>query len=181
MRLDKNRGFSLLELVIVVIVIGLLLTFGVDRLLALRVEAERAAMESTLGALRSALGLKVAENIVKKKVAALPALAGSNPMDRLSEKPKNYLGELTAPDPGTIEGGVWYFDTGNGTLVYRVSNSAHFSSSLPGPARARFTIQLDFEDVNSDGRFDPAIDKIGGLRLQEVEPYRWTKIPLMGP
>jgi prepilin-type N-terminal cleavage/methylation domain-containing protein len=96
-----NGGFSLLELVIVIVIISVLMVLAISRLLALMVDAERTAMETVAGTLRSAIGMKVAESIVKSKVKDLPAFEGSNPMALLAETPHNYLGELDGADPAS--------------------------------------------------------------------------------
>ena len=80
-------GFSLFELLVVIVIISVLVVIAISRLLALQVDAERVVMESTVGALRSGLGIKVAESIVKQKVSALPAYEDSNPMNLLAEVP----------------------------------------------------------------------------------------------
>jgi len=172
-----QHGFSLLELVIVISIISLLFVLAVDRLLVLKVDAERVSMESVAGTLRSALGIEVATHIARGKIAALAGLENSNPMDTLAEVPKNYKGPLFAPDPALIEGGNWYFDTQSGTLVYRVENVTYFKTDLPGPARARFQIKLVYEDINANGTYDTGIDKLRGLRLAGLDNYRWTNEP----
>ena len=55
MRRRGERGFSLLELLIVIVIISVLLVVAIDRLLILRFEAERATVRTVIGALRSAL------------------------------------------------------------------------------------------------------------------------------
>ena len=170
----RDTGFSLLELVAVIVIISLLLVIAISRLLALQVDAERVAMQTVLGTLRSAIGMKVAETIVKDNVPGLGSLVGSNPMDRLAELPSNYLGELKDVDPAQQETGNWYFDSAAKTLVYLVRNKGHFTGGSPGKSRARFAIQLVFADRNSNGVFDRRVDSIQGLRLSALEPYRWT-------
>lgn len=169
----NQRGFSLLELVIVIAIIVLLLVIAVDKLLPLRVDAERTAMENVLGSLKSALSIEVAAQIAKGRIPSLAALQDSNPMRRLSETPNNYLGELDAPDPASIEGGQWYFDRRDNTLVYRVSNVESFQTPLPGPARARFAVRLDYDDMNGNNHFDTGVDTLRGLRLEALDAYTW--------
>ena len=168
-------GFSLLELVVVIGIVVLLLVIAVNKLLPLRADAERTAMEGVLGTLKSALSIEVSAHIAKGKIPALSVLADSNPMRRLSEIPRNYLGELDAPDPATIEGGQWYFDLKSHTLIYRVSevNVDYFKTALPGPARARFAVRLDYDDANGNGRFDNGVDALRGVRLEPLEAYSW--------
>lgn len=170
-----QRGFSLLELVIVIAIIVLLLVIAVDKLLPLRVDAERTAMENVLGALKSALNIEVAAHIAKGQIPLLAALQDSNPMNRLSEQPKNYAGEFDAPDPIAIEGGQWYFDRHDHSLVYRVSNVESFQTSLPDPPRARFAVRLDYDDMNGNNSFDKGIDAIRGVKLEALEAYTWSE------
>ncbi|MEK7206796.1 MAG: prepilin-type N-terminal cleavage/methylation domain-containing protein [Pseudomonadota bacterium] len=168
------RGFSLLELVVVIVIISILLTVAISRLLALQVDAERVAMETVAGTLRSAIGIKVAEHIVRQNIAGLKDLEGSNPMDRLAELPKNYLGELDGPDLSRLEDGNWYFDTRSRVLVYLVRNKGFFTSGLDDLPRAGFVIRLVYADRNSNGVFDPGVDSIEGLRLAAVASYAWS-------
>ena len=170
-----GAGFTLLELVIVITIISVLLVIAVSRLLALQVDAERVAMNTVVGVLRSAIGIKVAESIVRQDIGGLPSLAGSNPMDRLAELPSNYLGEKDGVDPATLEDGNWYFDTGSGTLVYLVRNKGYFTGGLQNPPRARFAIRIVYTDRNGNGVFDVGVEAIEGLRLAVLEPYAWTR------
>lgn len=170
-----NSGFSLLELVIVIVIISVLMVLAMSRLLALMVDAERVTMESVAGALRSAIGMKVAESIVKSKAAELPAFDGSNPMALLAETPHNYLGELDGPDPARLEDGNWYFDRRDRTLVYLVRNKGFFAGGQPDPPRARFVVRLIYSDRNGNGVFDQGKDDIAGLRLSPVEKYSWSR------
>ncbi|MHB1140542.1 MAG: prepilin-type N-terminal cleavage/methylation domain-containing protein [Sulfuricaulis sp.] len=170
-----SRGFSLLELVIVIVIISVLMVLAMSRLLALMVDAERVTMESVAGALRSSIGMKVAESIVKSKVADLPAFEGSNPMALLAETPHNYLGELDGADPAKLEDGNWYFDKRDKTLVYLVRNKGFFVGGQPSPPRARFALRLVYSDRDGNGVFGPGADVIEGLRLSPVEKYSWSR------
>lgn len=172
--MDKARGFSLIEMVIVIILIGILYVIGADKLLEMRADAERVALENAVGTLQSALNIEAAAYIARDDIQGLYALEGGNPMNRLSKKPKNYLGELPGPDPATIEGGKWYFDTRDGTLVYRVRYGDHFTTALPGPPRARFAVRLDYDDVNGNRVFDKDMEQIQGVRLDALESYAWS-------
>lgn len=170
-----SGGFSLIELVVVVVLIAFLVVIAIARLLALQADAERVTMETVAGVLRSALGMKVAESIVRNELPGLAALEGSNPMDRLAELPTNYLGELDKPDPSRLDDGNWYFDRSERTLVYLVRNKTHFEGGVANPPRARFTIQVAYSDKNRNGRYDAGIDAVEGLRLSPIEPYKWVR------
>jgi len=170
-----SAGFSLLELVVVIVIIAFLMVIAIARLMAMQAEAERVAMATVAGTLRSALGMMVAESIVRQDVGRLAALEGSNPMTRLAELPPNYLGEIDHPDAGRLEDGNWYFDRSDRTLVYLVRNKTHFSGGISDPPRARFAVQLVYGDKNRNGKYDAGIDSIEGLRLSPVEPYQWVR------
>ncbi len=169
-----SRGFTLLELVIVICVIGLLTVIGARRLLALRVEAERAALTQVVGGLQAAVSLEMLSRVSRGEDDALADLADSNPMDLLVEPPWSYLGELDGPDPARVKPGRWYFDRRSGQLVYRVRYADRFRSALPGPARAAFRVELVWDDRNGNGRFDPGVDGVAGARLRRVADYGWV-------
>lgn len=171
----SSRGFSLLELVVVIVLVAILMTIAIARLMALQAEAERVAMETVVGTLRSALGMKVAESIVRHELNGLVALQASNPMERLAELPTNYLGEFDRHNPGELQDGSWYFDRSDRTLVYLVRNKAHFSGGAANPPRARFAVNLLYGDKNHNGRFDAGTDSVEGLRLAPLEPYKWLR------
>ncbi len=170
----RCSGFSLIEMIIVVILVGILYVIAIDKLLEMRVDAERAALKNVVGALKSALSIEVAAHIARDDVKGLYVLEGSNPMNRLSEKPRNYLGELAGPDPATIEGGEWYFDTRAATLIYRVKYGDRFKTTLLGAPRARFAVRLDYDDVNGNRAFDKGTEQIRGVRLDASESYAWN-------
>lgn len=170
----RARGFTLLEMVIVIVLISVLLVVAIDRLLAIKAMAERTAVEQVIGTLRSALLIRFAELAARNRLAEAPSLAGANPMLLLSERPQSYVGELSAPNPADIPPGHWYFDSRERVLCYLVESSDYFQSELAGPARVRFAIQPVFDDVNGNGRYDAGIDALRGFRLAPVEPYSWN-------
>lgn len=170
------RGFSLLELLIVIVIISVLSLVAVDRLLRLRFEAERVMVESMLSGLRSALYIEFAGAAVRGRSDAMAQeITGGNPMKLLSERPDTYAGEYAAADPGSVAPGTWYFDTRERHLVYVVRFPEQFSSALPGPARARWRVLPDYDDRDGNGRFEPGRDSARGLRLVPVEPYAWRE------
>jgi prepilin-type N-terminal cleavage/methylation domain-containing protein len=170
-----ERGFSLLELLIVVVIISVLMVVAIDKLLKLRYEAERVMVQSVVAALRSALYVEFSASTARGEKNRLDGLRGSNPMLRLSERPDNYAGEFYGPDPAVFEPGTWYFDTRDHALVYVLRFPEQFVSSLSGPPRVRFRIEPDYEDIDHNGRYDPGRDPLLGLKLVPLEPFSWKE------
>jgi prepilin-type N-terminal cleavage/methylation domain-containing protein len=172
-RTRPRRAFTLLELVIAICIIALLVTLALERLLALRAEAERVVLEETLGALRAGVAMELVSLLAKGADHELLHLHECNPMDSLMAVPANYLGELEAVDPSTIPPGNWYFDRTDRLLVYRVRYAEDFETELAGAPRARFRTELSYRDRDGNGRFDPGVDELRGVRVSAAEPYRW--------
>ena len=168
-----ERGFSLLELVVVIVVVSLLLLVAIDRLLGLRFEAERVAMQSVVAAMRAGLHLEFAGAATRGRLDGVAAARGSNPMLRLSETPDNYAGEFYGPDPALFAPGTWYFDTRAHAIVYVVRFPEQFVTGLSGTPRARLAVEPDYDDLDRNGRFDPGRDPVRGLKLVPVEPFFW--------
>lgn len=168
-----SRGFSLLELVIVIALVSLLLAIAVDRLLLVKARAESMGMEQVVGTLRSAMTIRVAELVARARVAEVATLAGTDPMRLLAERPRNYLGELFGPDASTLQVGNWFYDLRDHALCYLVESSDYFQSTLSAPPRACFAVEPVFDDANGNNRYDPGVDTLRGLRLAAIAPYEW--------
>ena len=171
--MSRARGFSLLELVVVIVLIGVLLGVAIERLLVLKAQAERAAMETVLGSVRSGITIRMAELIAKNRTREIADLVDANPMSVLAELPPNYLGDLFGPNPEVLQPGMWYFDTRERTLCYLVESTEYFQAGGGGVPRARFRVQPIFEDVNRNRRFERGVDTVRGLHLVAIEPYAW--------
>ena len=169
----ERRGFSLLELLIVLVIVSVLVVVAIERLLVLRFEAERTMVQTVIGAMRSALYIEFAGAAAKGELRRMDVARGSNPMALLAERPEGYVGEFYGPDPAVFEAGTWYFDLRDRAIVYLVRFPEQFVSPLGGVPRLRLTVEPDYEDVDRNGRFDPGRDPVRGLRLVPLEPYFW--------
>lgn len=154
------------------LVIAILAALALHKLWPLLADAERTALENTVGGLRSALGINVASYIARDDIRGIQKLAGSNPMELLAEVPPNYRGALDGD--GAIEDGEWYFDRRRAELVYRVRHAQAFRGGSGPPAQVRFAVKPVYEDRNRNGRFD-AGEVFFGVRLEAATPYRWVR------
>lgn len=167
------RGFTLIELVVVVICVGIMAGFALDRLLPLIGRAERAAFVQVRADLGSALLLEAAERVARGESATLAELAGGNPMTLLLSTPANYLGSLRGPDPDEMPRASWYYDEASRRLVYTVGKHTRFEA-LSGPGdRVEFVVDFVYGDRDSDGVYSPARDDFDGLRLASVYAFDW--------
>jgi len=170
----KQSGFTLLELVVVIIVISILGLFAIERIFAIRIAAEQAAVKQVVGTIKSALGLEVARLALEGNLSSVAKLDKTNPMTLLSQAPNNYLGEKESSE-NIIEPGIWFFDLKEKALVYNVIYNENFSTPLKDLARIRHQIILVYNDRNNNNRFEMRYDTIAGLDLFPLEKYSWNK------
>ncbi len=163
----------MLELAVVVGIIAVLVTIALDRLIRIRVDAERASVAQTIGALRAALGIEVARRVVRESVASIAQLEGKNPMLLLAQQPPNYRGEVGEGVDQEIGPGDWYFDESTKTLKYLVRFTEEFRSDLAEPNVASYRVVLRYRDVNRNGRYDRSSDEIQGLDIESTGNFGW--------
>jgi prepilin-type N-terminal cleavage/methylation domain-containing protein len=168
-----SRGFSLIELMVVVIAVGILTGVALDRVLPLIGRAQRAAFLEVQRELQSSLLLAAAEHITRGETAALPKLAAANPMGLLLQPPANYLGAVKAPNEAEIPRASWYFDEQTARLAYRLGRYTRFAARGGPLDRIELRVALVYEDRDADGVFDAHGDRFDGLRLEPVHAYDW--------
>jgi prepilin-type N-terminal cleavage/methylation domain-containing protein len=131
-------GFTLLELAVVVCLVGIFAAVALDRFLRYQEIAEKAAMEATIGALRSAEAMQASARILRHGVMSVASLAEENPIDWLAAHPAGYRGALYDPGEADAAAGSWYFDLRNKELVYVPERSRFFTPGPDGRRQIRF-------------------------------------------
>lgn len=166
-------GFTLLELVTVIVVVSILSGVLIGRFLIYLEMAEKTAMEQTVGAIRSGLNIQMAGLIARGRTEDISRLVTTNPMKFLSGKQKNYAGEFFGGKLPDINPGNWYFDLKDRQLVYLVGRDAHFVPGEDGRKWIRYRLSLVFNESSLADTQRSILQEIGGVTLEEVAPYKW--------
>jgi general secretion pathway protein G len=128
-RKPGQGGFTLLEFAMVVLVSSIVSAVLLNRIEFYREQAEIVATRHVVAALRTSLQARAAQLASAGREEELRRLAGDNPMNLLSRRPANYLGEYYAPDPKDIGQAGWVFDPRDRSLVYLPRNKESFTFS----------------------------------------------------
>lgn len=164
-----GRGFTLIELVIVISIVASLAGILFSRVLFYQEMAEKAAMQQVVSALQSALILEYGHRMSSGMGAGSGSIAYENPMDWLAQKPANYAGEFDRVKPSEIEPGSWAFDRRARELVYVPDHDENFTPDKSGVKWIRYRTRLSYESsYRNSGAKVPA-----GVTFTAVEPYQW--------
>ncbi|MDT8281175.1 MAG: prepilin-type N-terminal cleavage/methylation domain-containing protein [Gammaproteobacteria bacterium] len=165
----KQQGFTLFELVVVVLLVGVFMTFAIDRMLRIQIAAERVSVQQTIAALKSAVTLQVAEMVVNSGLNSITTLENTNPMNYLQELPYNYSGLKSDQEVAHFPPASWYYDPLQNILVYRVKNTPYFTTSLAGTPRIRLKIEVIYGQEVSHRKSE----NIRGVTVKSMDDYSW--------
>jgi len=161
-----SRGFTVLEMVVVLIVVGLAGIIAANRFLYYQELAEKAAMDATLASFKMGLQIRSAELAISNNQSQSGGLARENPVRWLAEPPANYAGEY----PERPQSGQWYFDPKDAALVYIPNNSRYLQLSNGGNKELRFRVRINYDVVPTPAG---GVRMPAGISIVASPEYRW--------
>lgn len=172
--MQRQRGFTLFELVVVIVITSLLAIILLNRLWYYQEVAEKTAMEMTVMNMRSGLRLRIADLMTQDRMGEAAQLAQENPIHWLETPPPNYMGEFNNPKQGALIPGNWYFDTGQQELVYLLQHNRFLKPGMGENPEGKNALRFHVTAVghprqNGNG----TVHKIEGITLVPVTQYHW--------
>lgn len=165
----QQRGFSLLELVSAIAIMGVLGGVLLQRMLYLQEYAEMTAMDLTVANLRTGLRYKTGDLLIRDKVSEIATLADENPVKWLENTPENYLGEFDGK-PDTDLRGKWFFDRTRHELVYTINSRRHFLPASDHDYALKWqAVRLEAKEENVSG----GKGKVQWVALVQTSGGRW--------
>ncbi|MEW5924554.1 MAG: prepilin-type N-terminal cleavage/methylation domain-containing protein [Candidatus Zixiibacteriota bacterium] len=158
LKATKNTGgFTLIELVIIIIVIGILAAVAIPRLFSVTNEAETATVANMVASLESAMSIYTARQYLRAQPIEV-----HNPFDDLSNIPANYNGAIDPVDPNNTPDGTWSWRTDDNWIIYNPRSPISGGMMVNGESFIAYQVQtvLDGTDVV-------------GLRLTTTDLYEY--------
>jgi prepilin-type N-terminal cleavage/methylation domain-containing protein len=118
----SHNGFTLIELIIVMVILGIMAAVAVPRYLDSISNAEESAEDAVISAIRSGLKQAANDSLYTNGRASWP----SNPFDALAEKP---AGHSDDGDEANVDGEWTFVDNmdGTGKITHQRADNSRYS------------------------------------------------------
>ena len=117
MKINKKNGFTLIELIIVMVILGIMAAVAVPRYLDSISNAEQSAEDAMINSIKSGLSQYANNSLYESGRAEWP----TNPFDALSEKPSGYS---TSETDAAVDG-EWTFS--DGRITHQRADNSRYS------------------------------------------------------
>jgi len=134
----NNKGFTLIELIMVTIILGILAAVAIPRYMTTVDKAEAAAEDAVISSIRSGLETYATEQLMSNGRRSWP----DNPFDGLETKPSGHTTDVTDADVD----GEWTYNTTSLKITHQRNNN-----SRVGWAYAKGTQTGDTANVGTLG------------------------------
>jgi len=168
----SQTGFTLFELIVVVCIVSVMGFILLDRLQVYKEGAEKAVMQQTAAAIKSALQMRVASYMIHGREDEIENLRTQNPVNWLQERPDNYAGEFYADAYARVRPGSWYFDLARREFIYVVALGNHFKPGPDGRKWVRYHVTIDYEQQLTEKNAPPRM-VFSALSFAPVQAYEW--------
>lgn len=119
-RSKSESGFTLIELVIVIVILGILAAVAIPKYEDMREQARVATVKGQLGSIRSAIAIQYARNALNGS-AVFPTLDGTIFADgRVPKEPINNS-NVVKTTPGVDNTGGWQYTSATGMVKINVT------------------------------------------------------------
>ena len=115
----SQNGFTLIELIIVMVILGIMAAIAVPRYLDSIENAEASAEDAVITAIRAGLKQAANNSLLENGRETWP----ENPFDALAEKPVGY----TEDDELADTDGEWTFDSNGGQITHQRADNSRFT------------------------------------------------------
>lgn len=162
----------MLELLVASILISIFAAVLLNRLSFYQEAAEKANVEYTISALKSALRVQMATMLIAGRGRDFELLEQQNPLDWLEEKPGDYR---LSRESGSINGkraGFWSYDPATRILTYWPALGEHLLPDQSGQKRIRLRVKV-VRDESSTELDASGKRPVVSVALTLVEPYHW--------
>ena len=166
--IKKDKGFTLLELAVSLLVIVILYGVLSIRLGSMAESAERAAMYGMLGQIRQQINLRLASFYIEGSPHKAKNLLTENPFNWISPTAKQYAGEIKEGADEKLLEGRWYFDHSSKQLVYRVQRNKHLKIQGDEQRNLKFVLKL-----NGNAADNLKQGAVYSIKIQSVTPFVW--------
>lgn len=109
----RQAGFTLIELVIIILVLGILAATAIPKFYDMRTEANKAAEKGVVGGVRGGIAIQYASNVLASSTGTFPATLDAVTAPATSSTANSLFSNVLSPG---IEDGSW---VKSGTTVYR--------------------------------------------------------------